>query len=85
VYYEVHDIQLKIVYDTEFCGRADKCDDSDHYDDEKDVGEKEDAEEEENNDDDVCLPLASFSLDATAVHSALCAGQCARMQALPQK
>ena len=36
-------------------------------------------------DDDEDDPLAAFSLAAAALHSALCAGQCARMQALPQK
>jgi hypothetical protein len=31
------------------------------------------------------VSLAASSLAVAAVHSALCAGQCARMQAFPQK
>jgi hypothetical protein len=58
-------------------------------DDEDDAGGKDDVapshDEVGIDDDDEDAPLAAFSLAAAALHSALCADQCARMQAFPQK
>lgn len=45
-------------------------------------GDDDDTDDE---DDEDGAPAAALSFAAAAVHSTLCAGQWARMQALPQK
>jgi hypothetical protein len=55
------------------------------HDDDDEEQEDDDADEDEDNDDDAGVFPTSRNLAAVALHSDLCAGQCARMQALPQK